>query len=77
VTTPGIHLSFANKFRRATINQSDITQSMDRFNNLISINGKDNVSKEVAVLKKQNRDEKAKFVKQMAILEQQVELLTI
>ena len=77
VTTPGIHLSFANKFRRATINQNDITQSMDRFNNLISIYGKDNVSKEVAALKKQNRDEKAKFAKQKAILEQQVELLTI
>lgn len=50
---------------------------MDRFNNLISIYGKDNVSKEVALLKKQNRDEKAKFTKQKAILEQQVELLTI
>ena len=50
---------------------------MDRFNNLISIYGKDNVSKEVTLLKKQNRDEKAKFTKQKAILEQQVELLTI
>lgn len=43
---------------------------MDRFNNLISIYGKDNVSKEVAALKKQNRDDKAKFAKQKAILEQ-------
>ena len=52
VTTPGIHMSFANKFRRATLNKNDITQSMDRFNNLISIYGKDNVNNEITTLKK-------------------------
>ena len=49
---------------------------MDRFNHLYAFNGFDKQNEEVQNLKKQLREDKAKFVKQKAILEQQVELLT-
>jgi hypothetical protein len=48
---------------------------MDRFSLLYS--GKDNEQEEVRSLKKQLREEKARFIKQKAVLEQEVELLTI
>jgi len=48
---------------------------MDRFN-LYSMN-KDNQSDEIAQLKRRHRDEKAKIEKNKAVLEQQVELLTM
>lgn len=64
--------------RKTYSNQKDIiSSSLDRFNHLYAFNGLEKQNEEVQILKKQLREDKAKFVKQKAILEQQVELLTM
>lgn len=63
--------------RKTYSNQKDlISSSLDRFN-FMAFNGLDKQNEDVQLLKKQLREDKAKFVKQKAILEQQVELLTM
>jgi len=47
-----------------------MSQSLDRFNQFYSIIGKEQEQEEITTLKKQLREEKAKFHKQKAVLEQ-------
>ena len=47
-----------------------MSQSLDRFNQFYSIRGKEQEQDEISNLMKQLREEKAKFHKQKAVLEQ-------